>query len=91
MLCFSPNLFINCSKKCHEKTEEEKKKLFMIYDGTDPVSNGMIIAGSIGFVFAKLLHKVITLPRRLWKSKETKPELKSESNAAFDTFKSLMD
>lgn len=60
----------------------------MLYDGTDPVSNGMVIAGAVGFIFAKLLHKIVTLPRRLL-CKEEKQEEKSE-NVALDMFKFLM-
>jgi hypothetical protein len=60
----------------------------MLYDGTDPVSNGLVLAGSVGFVLLKLLHKLVTLPRRLMR-REEKHEEKSE-NVALDMFKFLM-
>jgi len=66
-LLLSTNSLVYYIKKCHDQKNEptDKKPKWMVIDGTDPVTNGMILASSIGLVFAGMFYQILTLPSKL--------------------------
>jgi len=65
-------LFIEkCHRESSQKTVEKPKwSLSRFFDGTDPVSNGLLMASYTGFTFYRLLSASVRLARKLRKGGE---------------------
>eukprot|EP01127_Copromyxa_protea_P001644 TRINITY_DN11600_c0_g1_i1.p1 TRINITY_DN11600_c0_g1~~TRINITY_DN11600_c0_g1_i1.p1 ORF type:complete len:321 (-),score=62.21 TRINITY_DN11600_c0_g1_i1:72-1034(-) len=87
MMLVATNVFVYYVQKSHEDAANpEKKPILLGFDGTDPISNGMVIAGSVGIVFARLLHKLVTFPLRMVRGKKEVPE----KNGIAEVFQQLL-
>jgi len=53
------NGFVYYVQKCVEHKESRKKPKWMLFDGTDAVTNGLLIAGGVGFVFVSIFRKIV--------------------------------
>jgi len=62
------NLFVWYIKDCHEKkkipVEQKKRSWFFKIDGTDEVTNGMIIAGYVFYTFLRIWWEMMRLIKR---------------------------
>lgn len=88
MMLAATNVFVYYVQKSHENAADpEKKPMLLGFDSTDPISNGMVIAGSVGLVFVRLLHKLVTFPLRMVRGKKEAPK---QNNGITEVFQQLL-